>query len=105
MMVRGVVKEEKLEQVKALNNKEVWKIKTETLAKIVMNQDNLDNQDKPYDLEQIFTNDTAVAEDVVEGQEENQEFFADQPVKNDQCIPGQNRSLKRRNKTNKSMLP
>lgn len=71
MMVRGVVKEEKLEQVKALNNKEVWKIKTETLAKIVMNQDNLDNQDKPYDLEQIFTNDTAVAEDVVEGQEEN----------------------------------
>ena len=71
MMVRGVVKEEKLEQVKALNNKEVWKIKTETLAKIVMNQDNLDNQDKPYDLEQIFTNDAAVAEDVVEGQEEN----------------------------------
>ena len=71
MMVRGVVKEEKLEQVKALNNKEVWKIKTETLAKIVMNQDNLDNQDKPYDLEQIFTNDTAVAEDIVEGQEEN----------------------------------
>ena len=71
MMVGGVVKEEKLEQVKALNNKEVWKIKTETLAKIVMNQDNLDNQDKPYDLEQIFTNDTAVAEDVVEGQEEN----------------------------------
>ena len=71
MMVRGVVKEEKLEQVKALNNKEVWKIKTETLAKIVMNQDNLDNQDKPYDLEQIFTNDTAVAEDVVEGQAEN----------------------------------
>ena len=71
MMVRGVVKEEKLEQVKALNNKEVWKIKTETLAKIVMNQDNLDNQDKPYDLEQIFTNNTAVAEDVVEGQEEN----------------------------------
>ena len=70
-MVGGVVKEEKLEQVKALNNKEVWKTKTETLAKIVMNQNNLDNQDKPYDLEQIFTNDTAVAEDVVEGQEEN----------------------------------
>ena len=71
-----------MKQVKALNNKEVWKTKTETLAKIVMNQDNLDNQDKPYHLEQMFTNDTAavngVAEDIVEGQEEDEEFFEDE---------------------------
>ena len=78
-----VVKEEKVEQVKALNmNKEVWRTKTESLAKIVMSQDNLDNQDKPYHLEQMFTNDTAavngVTEDIVEGQEEDEEFFEDE---------------------------
>ena len=80
-MIGGVVKEEKVKQVKALNNKEVWltPAKTETLAKIVMNQDNLDNQDKSYHLEQMFTNDTAavngVDEDIVEGQEEEAERF------------------------------
>ena len=42
MMTGGVVKDEKVKQVKALNNKEVWKTNTETLAKILMNQDNLD---------------------------------------------------------------
>ena len=84
-VLNGVeVKEEKVEEVKQLNNKEVWitpaKTKTETLAKIVMTQDNLDNQDKPYHLEQMFNNDTVavngVAEDIVEGQEE--EFFEDE---------------------------
>ena len=35
-----------MKQVKALNNKEVWKTKTETLAKILMNQDNLDIHDE-----------------------------------------------------------
>ena len=45
MMLGGVVNE-KVKQVKALNNKEVWKTKTETLAKILMNQDNLDIHDE-----------------------------------------------------------
>ena len=52
-MIGGVVKEEKVKQVKALNIKEVWKTRTETLAKIVINQDNLDHRDKPYHLEQM----------------------------------------------------
>ena len=32
-MIGGVVKEEKVKQVKAVNIKEVWKTRTETLAK------------------------------------------------------------------------
>ena len=77
MMIGSAVKEE---QVKQLNNKEVWltPAKTETLAKIVLTQDNLDNQDRPYHLDQMFSSDTGavngVAEDIVEGQEEEKHF-------------------------------
>ena len=81
-----ICKEEKAEQVNRLNNKDVWitpdQTKTETLSKIAMQQNNVDNQDKPYHLEKMFISDSAVngvAEEIAEGREEEEEdYFEDE---------------------------
>ena len=71
MTICKIIKDEKIEIVPApvakVQNKEVWitpaKSKSEVLSKYINQQNNVDNQDKPFHLNSMFNDSNVVTED------------------------------------------